>query len=318
MATPDDLRRRYLALRVWSGSRRRAPHKPLLALWAIGRCLRGDARMAPFELVDRELAALLRSFGPPRKAIHTEFPFWRLRGDGVWELDRPHLATLTASGDARRASLRKADMRGGLPEADYEAFRANPRLAREVAEALADAHFPPTYRDDLLQATGIVGAAERRADVGSLEARDEEWDPLYDMAWRRRRDPAFRPAVLRAYSARCAVCAFDVRLADQPVAVEAAHIHWHSDAGPTDVHNGMALCVMHHRLFDRGAFTVLPNYEVFVCDKTSGKGADEALGRFHAEPLRVLPKRLDQRPAPRYLRWHASEVFRAPDAVPGR
>lgn len=315
MATPEDLRRRFLALRVWSANRRRAPHKPLLALWAIGRCLQGKPRMAPFDLVDRELTALLRNFGPPRKAFHTEAPFWRLAADRVWELDQPHLATLTASGDAWRASLRDANMHGGLPAADYEAFQANRHLAREVAEALVDAHFPPTYRADLLQAAGIVEAAERPADIGSLEVRDEQWDSLPSLAWRRRRDPAFRPAVLGAYSARCAVCAFDVRLRYQPVAVEAAHIHWHSDAGPTDVRNGMALCVMHHRLFDRGAFTVLANYRVFVCDDMTGAGADEALGRFHAEPLRVLPKRVDQRPDPRYLRWHASEVFRAPDAV---
>ena len=146
MATPGDLRRRFLALRVWSANRRRAPHKPLLALWAIGRCLQGKPRMAPFELVDRELAALLRDFGPPRKAFHTEAPFWRLAADRVWVLDRPRLARLTASGDAWRASLRAANMHGGLPAADYEAFRANRRLAREVAEALVDAHFPPTYR----------------------------------------------------------------------------------------------------------------------------------------------------------------------------
>lgn len=317
MATSDDLRRRFLALRVWSSSRRRAPHKPLLALWAIGRCLQGKPRMAPFELVDRELTALLRSFGPPRRAFHTEAPFWRLRADGLWELDRPHLAKLTASGDAWRTSLRDAGMHGGLRAADYDAFQAKPRLAREVAEALVDAHFPSTYRDDLLRATGIAGPRRPLGDQ-TLEARDEEWEPAYDIARRLRRDAAFRPAVLDAYLARCAVCAFDVRLADQPVAVDAAHIHWHSDAGPTDVRNGMALCALHHRLFDRGAFTVLANYEVLVCDSAKGPGADEALGRFHAARLQVLPRRVDQRPDARYLRWHASEVFRAPEAVLGR
>lgn len=316
-----DIRRRFLALRVWSSSHRRAPHKPLLALWAIGRCLRGKPRMAPFDEVDQELGELLRNFGPPRKNLHTEFPFWRLCADGVWEIDRPQLATLTASGDAHRSSLRKWNLRGGLPVADYQAFQANPRLAREVAESLIEAHFPQTYRDDLLRATRIAGAPLRPRDANApLEVRDEPppEEERYDLTRRLRRQASFRPAVLAAYSERCAVCAFDVRLAGEPVAVDAAHIHWHRDAGPADVRNGMALCVMHHRLFDRGAFTVLANYRVFVFGRATGMGVHEALLRFHEQRLRVLPKRVEQRPDPGCLRWHAREVFRAPDAVVGR
>ena len=30
--------------------------------------------MAPYRLVDERLGELLREFGPPRKAVHTEFP----------------------------------------------------------------------------------------------------------------------------------------------------------------------------------------------------------------------------------------------------
>lgn len=53
---------RFQRLRIWKDKRYRAPHKPLLALWAIGRCLRNEPRLAPFELVDRELTRLLRRF----------------------------------------------------------------------------------------------------------------------------------------------------------------------------------------------------------------------------------------------------------------
>ena len=320
--TTADMRRRFLALRVWNSNHSRAPHKPLLALWAIGRCLRGQPRMAPFDRVDRELGELLRRFGPPRKQFRTEFPFWRLVADRVWEIDHPQLASVTASGDAHRSSLRKWNLHGGLLAADYQAFQADPRLAREIADSLIDAHFPQTYRDDLLRATGIAGVQRPRTQANAaLEVRDEQWQPppgeeqSYEVSRRLRRHGAFRPAVLAAYSAQCAVCAFDVRLAGEPVAVEAAHIHWHRDAGPADVRNGLALCVMHHRLFDRGMFTVLANYQVFVVGDASGTGVHEALLRFHEQRLRVLPERIEQRPDPSCLRWHAREVFRAPNAV---
>lgn len=102
---PDDILPRFQALNVWKTRDMRAPHKPLLALWAIGRCVRGEARLASFDLVDRELADLLRRFGPHRKTIHAEDPFWRLQRDDVWEVDRPRLVRPSAEGDARSSSV---------------------------------------------------------------------------------------------------------------------------------------------------------------------------------------------------------------------
>ena len=120
-----DLGVRFGALRAWRADGQRAPHKPLLALWAIGRCLRGEPRLAPFELVDAQLSALLARFGPHRKAVHSQYPFWRMRKDGVWEIDRPALVEETASRDATRQSLVEHNIHGGLHAVDYDALRAN-------------------------------------------------------------------------------------------------------------------------------------------------------------------------------------------------
>ena len=81
---------------------------------------------------------------------------------------------------------------------------------------------------------------------------------------RQRRDPNFRANVLRAYEYRCAVCGFDVRLGPSPVALEAAHIKWHQAGGPDLEVNGLALCVLHQRLFDRGAFTLSKQLQIMV------------------------------------------------------
>src|SRR5262249_50402985 len=62
----------------------RAPHKPLLVLYALGRWSHGDTGAIPFRDVDRDLTPMLREFGPPRQSYHPEYPFWRLQNDGVW------------------------------------------------------------------------------------------------------------------------------------------------------------------------------------------------------------------------------------------
>jgi putative restriction endonuclease len=41
---PDEIRERFNSITVWKRGGERAPHKPLLALYAIGRVLRGLSR----------------------------------------------------------------------------------------------------------------------------------------------------------------------------------------------------------------------------------------------------------------------------------
>src|SRR3954447_6114073 len=74
---------RFDRLAVWSRGEQRAPHQPLLVLYALGRWCRGDHADLPFSEVNRDLTALLQEFGPPRQSYHPEYPFWRLRNDGV-------------------------------------------------------------------------------------------------------------------------------------------------------------------------------------------------------------------------------------------
>ena len=302
---------RFGSLRVWGGNGQRAAHKPLLILWALGRCLSGAERRVPFSVVDRELGRLLFAFGP-RQATRSEYPFWRLCNDGVWEVDRTDVAT-TSSGDALRRSLLARNVRGGLLEDDYDAFRENPALAYQVADWLIDAHFPETYREDILTATGIA-ASRLSLAAQQLEIRENRGE--YQLTRRRKRVPGFREAVLQAYGDRCAVCGLKIRVAELPIAVvEAAHIHWLKDAGPSNVPNGLALCVMHHRLFDRGAFTVKQveeeDYRVLVATSVDGPGSRDALGRFANGRLRVLPAQSSQRPDVQHLNWHARQVFRS-------
>jgi putative restriction endonuclease len=43
--TPDEIRDRFNSINVWNRGGERAPHKPLLGLYAIGRLLCGEPRL---------------------------------------------------------------------------------------------------------------------------------------------------------------------------------------------------------------------------------------------------------------------------------
>jgi putative restriction endonuclease len=65
----------FARLRVWERAGVRAPHKPLLVLYALGRWANGE-KAVPFAEAAAPLRALLAEFGPPRRSYHPEYPFW--------------------------------------------------------------------------------------------------------------------------------------------------------------------------------------------------------------------------------------------------
>ena len=198
--TLDELHGKLTELNVWKRGDERAPHKPLLLLWAMGRAARGEDRLVSFGEVEEPLTGLLRHFGPPRRAYHPEFPFRYLATDGLWEV--PHGSSWG------KKHLRDQGVAGGLPEPLYRLLASDPTGARLAARRLLDEHFPASMHQHILEAVGLWGIAEAENRVSH----------------RPRRDPRFREAVLTAYERRCAVCDFDLRLKDDLLGLEAAHI----------------------------------------------------------------------------------------------
>ena len=263
----------------------------------------------PFPVVETKLRKLLRDYGPPRQTVHPEFPFWRLKGDGIWEIDRPQLVGQTASGDAHVSDLRKHRIAGGFPAGHHAALRADPQLAHELASEILHAHFPVTYHAEVLRAAGIVSVEAESQDLHADTREVREKHEIYETTRRRKRDADFKVAVLSAYAERCAVCEFSVRLAGTVLALEAAHIHWHSHAGPSVVRNGIALCALHHRLFDRGAFTLDDSLVIRISSQAAGHGHYDSLGRFNGATLPVVPDTTTDRPDPEFLGWHRRLVL---------
>jgi len=129
----------------------------------------------------------------------------------------------------------------------------------------------------------------------------------------RRRDPTFRERVLRAYEYRCCVCGFDLRIGNVSAGLEAAHIQWFTADGPDVESNGMAMCALHHKIFDLGAFTVEPaNLSiVFSQNLQLGDATRAQLLSYHGAGI-IGPQSKTYAPDGAFLKWHAKEVFKAP------
>jgi putative restriction endonuclease len=278
-------------LNVWSRGDERAPHKPLLVLYALGRWSRGETADVSFEQLDPDLTGLLKEFGPPRQSYHPEYPFWRLQNDGVWLVHATGpLTARRSSTDAKKSELLAKHATGGFNPEVQDALRSDPSLVGDLAVRLLEGHFPESIHPDILAAVGLSPGVEK------LQAK--------------KRDPKFRQRVLTAYEYRCAVCGFDVRLGSISIALDAAHIRWHQAGGADEENNGLALCVLHHKTFDLGAFTVNREGVLLVSDQAHGtSGFHEGLMRHHGGPIRS-PQRKEWRPAPPCLDWHAKEVFK--------
>ena len=169
-------------------------------------------------------------------------PFWHLQTDGIWEIpDRDSLPKKKGGRSVSAATLRRLGVQGGLPTGLDQLLRTDPELIETAAVTLLNGHFPESFHTPIRDAVGL-------ADPMALETPTE-----YGTTRRRRRDPNFRRAVMTAYERRCAVCDFDVRLDDDLLGLDAAHIKWHAAGGPDMVPNGLALCKLHHHALDRGA-----------------------------------------------------------------
>ncbi len=116
------------------------------------------------------------------------------------------------------------------------------------------------------------------------------------------RDANFQERVLTAYSNACAMCGVQLRL------VDAAHILPAALPESTDdTSNGVALCALHHRAYDRGLVTFDSRYRTHI-NKAMKQELMEAcldggLGDFLNRvfpTLEVPPTRAD-RPAPVYV-----------------
>jgi len=292
-------------IRVWQKGDKRAPHKPLLVLLALARFLQGQPEPVAFTEIEPQLKELLDEFGPANSSDSRHYPFWHLHTDGdgaIWQLSGPErILSRPPRATPSLTELREHKIEGGFSPGLRAAFEEDVSLVPDIANRLLHAHFPETMRQAVLDAVGLDIAF--LPAVGVMEDRPDQ-----------ARDSKFRSRVLMAYEYRCCVCNHDLRLGRAHVGLEAAHIKWVQAGGPNVGPNGLALCSLHHTLFDYGAFTILPDsYQVAYSQQAiAGESTKANLLAHHGQSIRNPQSRSD-RPDGQYLQWHYREVFKRPE-----
>ena len=149
--------------------------------------------------------------------------------------------------------------------------------------------------DDAMHA---VAPAERSWTAGESDEGRREY--VTTLVRRRLHQRAFRERVLQAYRHQCALC----RLKHDEL-LDAAHII--PDAEPEGepvVSNGLALCRLHHSVFDRFFIGVRPDYVIQVrpdiLAESDGPTLKHAIQALHGQRI-VLPRREEQHPSVQLL-----------------
>lgn len=283
---------RLLQLRLRLPNGRRSPHKPLLTLLALGRLLSTGSSRVTWSEVEDQLADLLAEFGPASatsRAQSAAYPFNRLRADGVWQLDAD--VPMDAIGP-----LRQSDPTGQFDPAIEGELARHPQRALATARLLALSHFPDTVVGEVLAAAGLDPELVLRSDPAGTGP---------DL---RRRSRIWRAAVVQAWDRSCAFCGWDGQLGGAPVGLDAAHVRWFAYDGPDDLDNGLALCSLHHKLFDRGALGLDAELRVVVSSSfTARTPSGQAAYDLHGRALRPRPGTLLPRAG--HVAWHTREVF---------
>jgi putative restriction endonuclease len=289
----NDIESKLLELKQFRHDGARVPHKPLLVLLALHQLAdTGSSRLAWSDIADR-LADLIAEFGPSTRTTRRQsaaYPFTHLRTDAVWEL----------SSDVpmdRVTPLIENGVTGQFTSAIEETLARNPSRIPMLARQIVDAQFPSTVAPDVLLAVGFDPDLVDAASTGVVTGLRQ-----------RRRSAAWRAGILAGWDAACAFCGFDGSIGGAPVGIEAAHIRWFNFDGPDDLDNGLALCSLHHKLFDRGVLGLSDQLQVQVSSAFRAVGTGRDVYELHGHQLNPRPG--TQVPAERHIAWHRSQVFR--------
>lgn len=117
----------------------------------------------------------------------------------------------------------------------------------------------------------------------------------------------FREAVLASYDYQCAVCRLDI-----PELLNAGHIvPWSKDVNRrADPTNGIAMCVLHDRAFDRGFITIDSRGHIVLSERakrpTDSLLQKTGLLQINGQPI-TTPTRFQ--PDPAALEYHREFIF---------
>jgi putative restriction endonuclease len=201
--------------------------------------------------------------------------------------------------------------RAGSPDqADNRSLRAARELAAPLIyfKGISPGQYmviAPVFVTEDDRATGLVmlETGLPHMDTRGMGIVSSEDARRYEFAMVRRRyhQLRFRRDVLHAYRSRCVVCSLR-----EPDLLEASHIVRDADdEGIAAVINGLALCAIHHRAYDRNLMGIDPRGVVHISERLLREHDGPMLGNglqgFHGAQI-LEPRRRVDRPDPDRLR----------------
>ena len=95
-----------------------------------------------------------------------------------------------------------------------------------------------------------------------------------------------------------------------PVGIEAAQVRWHSQKGPDEIANALALCALHYALFDVGVLGITDERRIcvaglYVARNEASRVVDEVAGK----PL-LIPRPHQPTVDVIHISWHHQQVFK--------
>ena len=275
----------------------RSPYKPLLLLWILGQLKKNGAAEFSYADLEQDVSHLIDEFSPTSaNRYRVEMPFFHLEND-LWQISGSEKL------EPKRSVLRRANAIGRLQPGVEKLLLSEPGLIEAVARFIVDTHFTVSYLEPIFDVIGLD--VEFGGVPGVVISIDQK-----------KRDPKFRDAVLIAWRKQCAMCGYDGEMFNTSVAIEAAHVKWFSQGGPDELENGLALCSLHHKLFDRGVLGIGQEFKIVVADGFIGKSpaADQFVYELQDKSIRD-PAPNKPMPSLDFLEWHIKQVFQKKNTV---
>lgn len=146
----------FSKLRVYHEDNKPFLHKPLLLLFALGRCYNEHERMIPFSLVDESLKQLFSKFYPiGLESSNTHYPFGKLENDRLWDVEKSKELRRTSVGHLLKGELLEKNIRGGFNQGIYQALINDKSSIMKIVDQILQKFFPKEQHDSLRSAVGI-------------------------------------------------------------------------------------------------------------------------------------------------------------------
>lgn len=296
----------------------RAPHKPFLLLSIMDLVANKQVKSNFFEL-DAELMDTFDLYwetiiGSDRDS-NVLMPFYHMASEGFWHLvAAPGMEQALVSG-GRIKSFRQFHQvaLGARLNDDLFSLFLEPDARDNLRRVLIERYFTPDIRPEVVK----VGRITAESFVYSRELIDrvkgrftlKEAPATDEIYLTEARSVGFRRVVVDAYKHTCSFCGIRVITPDKHTAVAAAHIVPWSHSHIDDPRNGIALCGLHHWIFDNGLVCVGEDYIIKVSPAATSEENVAALIVALDGRAMQLPNVQLLWPARSALRWHVDNIF---------